>query len=302
VGAAAPVKGLPVLVAGAGSQVGVFLLPRLLAAGHTVHALSRRVTDACETAPGLTWAPPGADLPGGVRALVSAGPLALARELLERSPTVEKAVVFSTTSVLSKHDSADAAERAVIADILEGESWLRRDCRARGVSLVLVRPTLVYGCGLDRNLSRLLRFGERTGFIPVSSAAGGLRQPVHADDLAALVVAALGADTGDILEGPACGGEQLTYREMVRRTAACAGRRVRCVEWPPRLFAAAAAFAGRLRPGSGINAEMVRRQAQDLVFDDFAFRTRLAYEPRPFRPSRADFAIPEELAVYRPPA
>ena len=40
--------------------------------------------------------------------------------------------------------------------------------------------------------------------------------------------AALGADTGGILEGPACGAEQLSYRAMVHRAAACCRRRVRC--------------------------------------------------------------------------
>ena len=193
------------------------------------------------------------------------------------------------------------AERELMARILREESQLRAQCRRSGTPLVLIRPTLVYGCGLDRNLSRLVRFGDRTGFIPVSSAADGLRQPVHAADLADLADAALGADTGGILEGPACGAEQLSYRAMVHRAAACCRRRVRCPEWPPRLLAAAAGLAGRLLGSSGINAQMVYRQAEDLVFDDHVFRSRLGYRPRPFRPTRADFSIPRELLRYRLP-
>jgi uncharacterized protein YbjT (DUF2867 family) len=298
-----------VLVTGASSQIGVFLLPRLLEKGYRVRALSRRAGAAAETVPGLVWAHPdreladrGAGKGEAPRFLVSAGPPSLARQLLERHPGITKAVVFSTTSVLTKLESDDAAERAAMEHLLQEESQLRRDCRALGAGLVLVRPTLVYGCGLDRNLSRLVRFGDRTGFIPLSAQAGGLRQPVHADDLAALAAEALAADTGAILEGPACGGEQLTYRAMVRRAAACCRRPVRCVEWPPRLLAAAVALAGRLGRAPGANAQMVYRQAEDLVFDDHAFRDRLDWRPRPFRPTRADFSIPDELQRYRPPA
>ena len=299
-----------VLVGGASSQIGVFLLPRLLDAGYRVRALSRKAAEPVDMGGGLSWscpdrergaAEPGAEPDGLPRFLVSAGPPVLALELLERNPQIEKAVVFSTTSVLTKRESDNDEERELMARILREETQLRAQCRRSDTPLVLIRPTLVYGCGLDRNLSRLLRFGERFGFIPVSSAAAGLRQPVHADDLAALAVTALAATTGGILEGPACGGEQLTYREMVRRVADCGRRPIHCMAWPPWLLAALATVAGRLRRASGVNAQMVHRQAADLVFDDHLFRSRLDYRPRAFRPGRADFAIPEAAARYRLP-
>jgi nucleoside-diphosphate-sugar epimerase len=294
-----------VLVTGASSQVGVFLLPRLLEAGYAVRALSRQAGAPREVTEGLVWAHPdreagaGADAPP--RFLIAAGPMRPALQLLRRYPGIEKAVVFSTTSVLSKRDSDDDAERAHMEQLLVEESRLRSACRTNGIPLVLIRPTLVYGCGLDRNLSRLVRFGDRMGFIVLSSAADGLRQPVHADDLAAIAVEALVRDTGRILEGPACGGEQLSYREMVRRASTCCQRRVRCLALPPRLFAAVAAAVGRLRPATGINAQMVYRQSEDLVFDDFVFRSRLHHRPRAFDPTRVDFRIPKELDRYRPP-
>ena len=299
-----------VLVGGASSQIGVFLLPALLKAGYCVRALSRRVDGTVDLGDGLVWSCPDrergaatarAEASGQPRLLVSAGPPVLALELLERNPQIEKAVVFSTTSVMTKRASEDDDERDLMARILREESQLRAQCRRSDTALVLIRPTLVYGCGLDRNISRLVRFGDRTGFIPISSAADGLRQPVHAADLAALAVSALAADTHGILEGPACGGEQLSYRLMVQRAAACCRRPVRCPEWPPRLLAFATGVAGRLLRSSGVNAQMVYRQAEDLVFDDHVFRSGLDYRPRPFRPRRADFEIPEELLRYRLP-
>ena len=143
--------------------------------------------------------------------------------------------------------------------------------------------------------------GATTSVFAYDDRMAAYLRATERGDLADLADAALGADTGGILEGPACGAEQLSYRAMVHRAAACCRRRVRCPEWPPRLLAAAAALAGRLLGSSGINAQMVYRQAEDLVFDDHVFRSRLGYRPRPFRPTRGDFSIPRELLRYRLP-
>lgn len=275
-----------VVVTGATSQIGVFLLPLLAGAGYSVAAVSRSApAGAARSDGGVRWMPPGTD-PGSARFLVSCGPLSLALRYLERGADLEKIVAFGTTSTLSKAASPDPAERATVTAIARAEHALRASCRERGIRLVLIRPTLVYGCGRDENLTRLLRFGERTGFIPVSMRSAGLRQPVHAQDLAGLALRALQADTGSLLEGEACGGNTLGYREMVARTAQCGRRKIRVLPLPAWLFKTLA----RLAPGT--NPAMVERQARDLVFDDSKFRRLLDWNPRPFEPTPADFHPP----------
>jgi len=208
-------------------------------------------------------------------------------------------VVFSTSSILTKPDSADQAERKLVTGLASEEGEIRSICRERGITLVLVRPTMIYGCGLDRNVSTLYRLGERTGFIPLSSRADGLRQPVHAEDLARLAVKALTTDLSGDLEGEACGGETLTFREVVKRVAACGSHRIRLLPLPEPLLTAMVWTVLAVRPGKNMNAEMVRRQAKDMVFDDTVFRQSLAYQPRPFNPTRADFNIPPNLEPFR---
>ena len=274
------------VVTGASSQIGVFLLPLLVEAGFEVTAVSRAApADPVQAAGGVCWISPDTD-PKSARYLVSCGPLSLALQFVERGVPLEKVVAFGTTSTLSKSDSPDRKERETIAAIAGAETRLKARCRERGLDLVLIRPTLVYGCGLDQNLSRLLRFGERRGFIPVSTHSGGLRQPVHAQDLAALARAALGTETGSVLEGSACGGSTLTYREMVEKTARCGQRRMRVLPVPKWLLKSVA----RLAPGA--NPAMIERQARDLVFDDSGFRKRLDWNPRPFEPTPAGFHPP----------
>ncbi|MEE4217393.1 MAG: NAD(P)H-binding protein [Xanthomonadales bacterium] len=294
-----------VTVSGASSQLGVFLLPRLQNAGFAVRAVSRSApAEGLEIEEGISWVGPLLELElaaGRAPAdfLVSCGPLSLARKLLRQHKPFSSAVVFSTSSILTKPDSADPGERDLVNAIAKEEGQVKAICRERGIPLVLIRPTMIYGCGLDRNVSMLYRLGARTGFIPLSSQAGGRRQPVHADDLAALAVEALSSRVDGCLEGEACGGETLEFREVARRVAACAEGRVRPLPLPAALLTTVVKIFSSIRPGTSINTEMVRRQAVNMVFDDTVFRQSLAYQPRPFNPTPADFSIPPKLERFR---
>ena len=294
-----------VLVTGASSQLGVFLLPRLQAAGYGVLALSRKAPAASlEVAPNVTWSRPDTldrVSPGPLRHIVSCGPLELACDFLESRAPIERAVVFSTSSVLAKLDTPDRDESRRLAAIARTEIRLRAVCARAGTALLLLRPTLIWGCGLDRNISLLARFGRRFGFIPVAGDAGGLRQPVHADDLASLAVQALGAQPPIELESPACGGSTLTYRAMVERIAGCGEKRVSVVSLPGSLLGGLVALSSRLPGLDSLNAEMVRRQGQDMTFDDSTLRDALGSTPRPFEPRPADFVVPPIAAALQLP-
>jgi len=285
-----------VLLTGASSQIGVFAIPRLIEAGFRVVAVSRKRKPA--HFPGheqLRWATAdeALEVAGDCRFLLSAGPLELAKSILVASGNLERAVVFSSSSVESKEKSGDPAERDLIRDMQSFESGLQAEAGSRGVGLVIFRPTLIYGCGMDANISLLARWIGRFGFMPVNGKAPGLRQPVHADDLAAVAVRALAGHDDLPRVMNLCGGETLGYAEMVRRIFDALGKPPRLIHLPEWLFVLAVNIAGRVKPGSGLNAEMVRRQKRDLVFDDHEARESLAYEPRPFRPSAADFTLPE---------
>jgi nucleoside-diphosphate-sugar epimerase len=284
-----------VLLAGAGSQIGVFAMPRLLEAGFEVLAISRsgppRGVPALN---GVRWVTEAEAIrrAADCRHLLSAGPLDLALRLCKAVPGLQRAVVFSSTSVASKRHSRDRKERELAAHMLDLEAQLLSGAEGHGLDVSILRPTLVYGCGLDANISRLAGWIRRFGFAPVAATASGLRQPVHADDLASVAVRALTVEQG--LPGlmTVAGGETLAYEEMVRRIFQALEKPERLLYLPGWLFASLAGVAALARPGGGVNAEMVRRQADDLVFDDSEARTLLGHDPRPFRPSVSDFSMP----------
>lgn len=290
-----------VLMLGASSQVGIFAVPRLCAQGLEVIAVSRRGQPAWyPRLDGVQWLDAeqfNEATPEGIGLLVSAGPIRLAVNAVRSLPSLRRAVVFSTSSVSGKAASRDRGEQELMQHIVEMEADLRQACATQGAALALLRPTLVYGCGMDRNVSRLARWIARFGFVPVAGAAAGLRQPVHAADLAAVAVAAITHPEDLCLDTPLCGGSTLSFRAMVERIFGAMDRPARIVSLPPFLFMFLLRVARVLPELRGLTPEMARRQAVDLVFDDRAARTALGYDPRPFEPAPEDFELPDPVQI-----
>ena len=285
-----------VLLTGASSQIGFFALSRLVRAGFQVFAVSRKGKP--EAFPGLKhvkWLneSEGLEAAKNCRYLLSAGPLGLASKYLMTCGEIQKAVVFSSSSVEVKQQSANQKERDQILDMLSAESEMRSLCEYRGLKLVIFRPTLIYGCGLDTNITRLANWITRFGFMPVNGRAEGLRQPVHAEDLASVAVTAMLSqeDLPRVLN--LSGGDTLSYSDMVSRIFIGLGKPVRLIRLPQWLFLLLAKFLSTINLASGVNDEMIRRQRLDLVFEDTQARQLLNYKPRAFAPSAHDFLLPD---------
>ena len=301
-----------VCVTGASSQIGVFVLPRLRDSGFRVLALSRRAPQqSLAVVEGVTWMKTAFLVDGERRdqvlrgrppdLLLSCGPLELALRLVLRYPGLQRVVAFSSSSVLSKAKSKDREERRRMAAMAADEDALTDACAERGLPLLLLRPTLIWGCGMDRNVSLLAALARRFGAIPLAGSASGLRQPVHADDLSMLAVRALQAEKPLAAASAACGGETLSYRQMAERIAALQPRAARLLPLPEGVMASLVWLLSRLPRWRGVNAEMVRRQNVDLVFDDNALRLALDWAPRSFEPGFADFEVPDHCKALQLP-
>lgn len=269
-----------VLVFGGSGQIGQFLLPRLCAAGDEVHAYSRQARDE---AGDVHWHRGGfADmcLPDGPAfdVVYNAGPLREFMAWLERTSLAgaPRLVSMSSMSVLSKRASPDPAESAMVADMVAAERGLAERCARQGWGWMLLRCTLVYGCGRDKSLTPLVQQAARWRVFPVPQGRG-LRQPVHADDLAQALFAA-----GRLVPSPdriveLGGGERLSAAAMFAR----ARRGLPVWTWPLPIPHALLGVLARAMPS---RSAMLGRLDRDLVVDNSEAEQLLGVRPRDFAP------------------
>lgn len=262
-------------VLGSTSLVAAALLPRLERAGVDVIACSRRTRPL-----------PPALAPGEepIPEWISTMPL---WALPEQLPALERlgarhVVGVGSTSRFTKTASADAGERAVAAKLQRAEEEFAEGAARYGIRWTVLRPTLVYGLGRDRNVCEIARFVERFGFFPIFGGAAGLRQPVHAEDVAAACIAALARPAAHDRAFDVSGGETLRYRDMVERVFEALGRRPRLLRIPLWAFATGTAVLRRWPRYAGWTPAMAARMNEDLVFDHAAAARELDFRPRRF--------------------
>ncbi len=275
----------PVLVLGATSLIGDFVLARLNALGVAPISLSRRPPndDVCWVDGDLADPHLADELPP-VATVFSLSPIWLLPQALAalKARGMTRLVAFSSTSRFTKQDSPEPSERAVAQALVDSEARVEAFCAEHGVAWTILRPTLIYVEGRDANVSRLASLIRRFKVLPLSGRGEGLRQPVHAADLAEGAIAAARAPAARDKAYDLVGGETLTYRLMAERIFAGLGRRPAILPLPAWLFRLLLTLAKPFYPGA--TATMGDRMAQDLTFDDAPARRDFGWAPRDFRP------------------
>lgn len=291
-------------VLGARSLVGECLLPILLEAGWKVTALSRQ--SMVSTHPGLEWRQwpaNGMNVDCPIEHWISLLPIWILPEffsLLERYGA-RRVVALSSTSRFVKVESSEAWEREQAALLAGGEQGLQEWAEPAGKQWVVFRPTLVYGLGRDKNIAEIARFIQRFGFFPLFAGGRGLRQPIHASDVAKVCAAAVGNVAAANRAYDISGADTLTYRDMVVEVFRGLGRRPRLVPvplWSARVALSLVRLHPRYRHWS---IAMLERMGQDLVFDHKDAAHEFGFLPAAFVVRSADLpaAGSKAQAAYR---
>jgi len=224
-------------------------------------------------------------LPGGMpalpplKAIVCLGPLNGLSPWLAgtRLPGTPHVVATSSMSAETKRDSSDPEERDLSRILREAETQLSALCASRGMPWTIFRPTLIYGAGLDKSLTPVVQGALRRHVFPLP-AGRGQRQPVHADDIAAAIVAALTLPAGRNQTFAIGGGERLSAAEMFRRARRTAGS----LTFPlpiPRFILNVATLVSPAMRGP------VHRLDSDLIADNRHLEAALDIHPRAFMPA-----------------
>jgi len=280
-----------VIVSGATSQVGIFLLPRLIEVGFHVQALSRTDSaSANRVHPLITWHQTdishgwtGPKIQGASY-LIHLAPIWLLPDIVEDLSHlgIRRIVALSSTSRFTKMNSKNLQEQKVAKKLAAAEESMAAACDKYAILWTLLRPTLIYGCGMDRNVTIVARFIRRFGFFPLLGSGKGYRQPVHADDVAAACIAVLNRPVAFNRDYNLSGGKTLTFREMVEAIFLALDMKPRIVVIP-RMLMLPLIMAACTQTYRHINKEMIERVNTDMCFDSSDAQRDFGYSPRKFR-------------------
>ena len=273
-------------VTGASGFLGRHVVPRLLAEGHGVTALVRSAAARARVeALGAAAVEGDLDEPSSVDgAFAASGAEALVNLAslgFGHAPTIvaaaedtgiRRAVFISTTAIFTTLDARSKAVRLAAEETI----------RTSTLDWTILRPTMIYGAPDDRNMARLLRLLRRTPVVPLPGGGQRLQQPVHVDDLAAVVVATLAQPASVGRAYDVAGPEPLTLRQVVEEAAGAVGRSVRVVPVPLTPAVAAARMYESVARRPRLRAEQLERLAEDKAFDIAPARAALGFAPRPF--------------------
>ncbi len=216
-------------------------------------------------------------------AIISLGPLdAFSNWLLSSNIKTQKIIALSSTSIITKKNSPDPNERKLAQVLHESEQRLVQHAEKAVRNLIILRPTLIYGMGRDQSLSRWLRIAKRYKFVLLPKNAAGLRQPVHAADVAYAVIKAMELHRSDRLILNLPGGETLGFDQMLLRALQKDSPKTPVLRIPDFLFQLLLRFAVFSGQANGLGAGFFARLSEDWVFDPIPARMTLDYRPRPF--------------------
>jgi hypothetical protein len=200
-------------------------------------------------------------------------------------------IACSSSSALTKRFASNSFDSELADRLIRAEDQLLSLCQNLRISCRILRPSIIYGqVGPydDHNFCRLLQILRRVPLFPVPSRSG-LRQPIHASQLAAVALhlsrqlAGSGWDP-DLPQRIALGGDtSLSYESMIRslqsaQPASDPARRCRLLPIPNRLFFT---LASPMILHSPKQFEAVLRMGANL--SDFTpSHQLLGTEPQPF--------------------
>jgi nucleoside-diphosphate-sugar epimerase len=273
------------LVLGAAGVVGSYIVDRLARAGERPIALSR----SPQSTPGIDWVVGDLEKPDTLRFPTFATLYCTVNAILLPpalphlfNPSLKRAVVFSSTSVVTKLQSEIVAEREMLNNLAAAEQKIIAACAQNNVAWTILRPTLIYAEGRDINITPLSQLIRRFGFMPLVGGAPGLRQPVHAEDLAIGAIAAASSPTAVNKIYSLPGGETLAYYEMIGRIFDGLRLPRRTVSVPAWLWRTAFVAAKPLFPDA--NVAMGIRMMKDMTFDPNPAIQDFGWTPRSFHP------------------
>lgn len=162
---------------------------------------------------------------------------------------------------------------------------------------VMLHATMFYGAAGENNVQRLAGLMRRLPILPLPAGGRAMLQPIHAQDVIACILAALGRSWNGpnllVIAGP----HPVSYAEFTRQIAHAAGMKPRrVISLPAPLLMLGAAIARRVPGLPKVDSGEIRRLLEDKDFDIAPMLTALGVQPRALEAGLAEtFAAGDRL-------
>jgi nucleoside-diphosphate-sugar epimerase len=214
---------------------------------------------------------------------IHAAPIWLLPEKLDwlKQQGIEHIVAISSQSVVRKAQSCSPYENKLVEKLKASEEALLTYAKQHALQVTILRPTMIYGLELDANVSRLRRLISRFFILPVLGKADGLRQPIHADDLARYVLHVL---TDPDARGKIVhvgGRDAMPYHHLLQEIAVDMNKKLYLIHLPSILIYPLE-WLSRVRGRIGSMAAVILRMNVDLDSLPDSYAAQIPVRPRPF--------------------
>ena len=276
-----------ILVTGATGYTGRFLMQRLLRTGRPLRCLVRPTSELGELERwGVEiWT---GDLAkpqevrgafAGVKQVIHLAHIRYAPTIIEcLGESVEQAVLVSSLRRFSRVPSASVDE------VIEAESYAAQ----HSIRCTILRPSMIYGPGDDRNISRLVALLRRYSWIPVFGSGNYLQQPVYVEDVAESILTALQSPRTMGKSYALAGPEALGYNRLIDLVGAAIGVKPVKIHLPVGLALAGLWCLRKVGVWVGVDMEQIRRLQEDKSFSIAEARADLNFRPVNFEQGLAE--------------
>ena len=139
---------------------------------------------------------------------------------------------------------------------------------------------MIYGTPKDKNLHKLIKFCHRYGFFPIFGSGDNLLQPVHADDIAQMLLKVW--ECPDIKGAyDLSRGSIVSFRQLILLIEQLLGQSVRPLSFPLNFGIWSATLLEKtLAKKSPVRREQILRLQEDKAYSHEEAKRDLGFTPR----------------------
>lgn len=186
---------------------------------------------------------------------------------------IKRAIFVSTTAIFTNLNSASKTTRLAAEKNIEDS----------GLEYTIIRPTMIYGDGNDRNMCRLVKYIKKMPAIPIFGSGEYLQQPVFVGDVASVLCDVLDNKKTYSKSYNIGGAKALTYNEVIDTVATLLRKKIRKIHMPAEPVVNILQIFEKMTIPLPLKAEQIQRLNEHKAFDITDAAHDFGYKPLTFR-------------------